>query len=205
MITVVTKIRVLIKFKNSKICWTVGAEIAYFESVELDVTDARCLSSFEEALAIAAHSAMAAHATDPANLGGEQFASSRRRWSALSGFLAAAVCIGVAVQVHSTGAGVVVALAPTKVASQLFRGSFQRAEGVVPKDYDVKLDESSYIAGEQHVMNDLFEQQETEDSAVKTAFYDAREKMTRVLQAAIEKQEELEKFVAVEAEHRFVT
>ena len=168
--------------------------------------DARCLSTFEEALAIAAHSAMDAHATDLANLGGEQFASSRRRWSALSGFLAVAMCIGVAEHVHSTGAGVIVALAPTKVASQLFRGSFQRAEGVVPKDYDeVKLDESSYIAGEQHVMNDLFKQQETEDSAVKTAFYDAREKMTRVLQAAIEKQEELEKFVAVEAERRFVT
>ena len=40
----------------------------------------------------------------------------------------------------------------------------------------------SYIAGEQHVMNDLFKQQKIEDDAVKSAFYHSRAKMARILE-----------------------
>jgi len=139
---------------------------------------------------------------------GEPQLSSRRRWSAIGGVIAAAMFIGVAVHVHSMSSDValastVAARAKASGASQLFRGSFQRAAGVTPKDYnDVKIDEASYISGEQHVMNDLFKQQKAEDSAVKNAFYHARDKMSRVLEASIEKQEEREKFLAVEVERR---
>ena len=49
-------------------------------------------------------------------------------------------------------------------------------------------------------MNDVFRQQHTEDQAVRTAFYNARDKMSKVLEAAIERQEEREKYLAVEHE-----
>ena len=51
-------------------------------------------------------------------------------------------------------------------------------------------------------MNDVFKQTSAEDAAVKTAFYDARDRMSRILEAAIETQEQQEKTDAVDAERR---
>jgi hypothetical protein len=62
--------------------------------------------------------------------------------------------------------------------------------------------QEAYIAGEQHVINDVFRQIGTEDAAVRTAFQDARDKMSNILEAAIEKQEEQEKTAAVDAERK---
>lgn len=60
--------------------------------------------------------------------------------------------------------------------------------------------QEAYISGEQHVLNDVFRQIGTEDAAVRTAFQHARDKMSSILEAAIEKQEEQEKTAAVDAE-----
>ena len=128
-----------------------------------------------------------------------------RRWSVLGGICIATMFIAAAEHAHKMDHGV--ALSPSgqeNSTPQLFRGSFQRNVGASPDD-KMKLepiDEVAYISGEQHVTNDVFKQQAVEDKALKVAFKHAREKMTAVLEAAIEKQENKEKAMAVDAERK---
>ena len=129
-----------------------------------------------------------------------------RRMSAVGGVLAAAMLAVVAWHANCSRSAVALASGPAQASTtnQLVRGAFQRADGTKPVKWeeDKQIDEASYVAGEQHVMNDVFKQQKFEDAAVKSAFYNAREKMSRILEASIERQEKKEKAAAVEAERR---
>ena len=138
---------------------------------------------------------------------------SRRRWSCFGTACVAALFLVAAVHSHraSTSAAALAASAaaqaPTQHAQQLIHGSFRRAEPEVkPTDYDgmsdVKMDQTAFVEGEQHVLNDLFKHIKVEDTAIKRAFRDARARMARVLQASIEKQETAEKDAAVLEERR---
>ena len=121
------------------------------------------------------------------------------RWPAVAAVALAALFLALAAHAHSARPAALAAATNT-----LVRGAFQRAEAEERVHWTRKenIDEPSYVAGEQHVMHDVFKQQTVEDAAVKEAFYNARDKMSRILEATIERQEAREEVAAVDAERR---
>jgi hypothetical protein len=100
---------------------------------------------------------MGTHASDVEKMHGDPELASRRRWWPVVGsILASAVCIAVAVHVHSRNA---VALASVpgalqkKGTAKLFRGAFKSTTGLQPTEYsDVPSHFPSFVAGEQQVV-----------------------------------------------------